>query len=260
MHIWTMQTKRPSKIMSPAVKKAAVKRASASLEKAKAVKFAPKKPDSKRKHSKNLYLDFSVSKSVKESLSKEVRKPGIEYVVVVRKGPNSQTTLKTVGRLVGGKNSSRVRIDPITDEGATDISIDAFVPDAKAKALLRGVAQAKADLVRAGGAYSLDEVRLLLGDISRQAVYNKVKEGALFSIQAPGGRVCFPTLQFTKDGPVGGMRELVNVFPSENRWMLLNFLIHPDDRLGEKRPIDVLKAGDIEAVVEAAKAMGQQGA
>ena len=70
----------------------------------------------------------------------------------------------------------------------------------------------------------------------------------------------FPAFQFTTDGPIEGMSELVRSFPSNNRWMLLNFLVHPDDQLGDRRPIDVLKAGDVAAVVRAAETLGEQGA
>jgi len=194
------------------------------------------------------------------SLFREARAPGNEFVVVVRKGPKAQVTAKTIGRLVNDRLSKIVRIEAVADDAASRFALEAFEPDAKAKALLRGIKQAKDDLTKAGGAYSLDEVRSLLGDISRQAVHSKVKDGAVFSVKAPGGRVGFPTVQFTASGPVKGMRELVKAFPSENPWMLLNFLIHPDDQLGDRRPIDVLKAGDVDVVVRAARTLGEQGA
>jgi hypothetical protein len=41
---------------------------------------------------------------------------------------------------------------------------------------------------------------------------------------------------------------------------VLNFLINPESRLGGRKPIDLLKAGEIESVVEAARRMGRQGA
>jgi len=40
----------------------------------------------------------------------------------------------------------------------------------------------------------------------------------------------------------------------------LNFLAQPDDRLRGRKPIDVLKEGKIDLVIEAARRMGQQGA
>ncbi|WP_257788143.1 hypothetical protein [Rhizobium gallicum] len=42
--------------------------------------------------------------------------------------------------------------------------------------------------------------------------------------------------------------------------MILNFLARPDARLGGRKPIDVLKIGDIPLVVEAARRYGEQGA
>jgi hypothetical protein len=40
---------------------------------------------------------------------------------------------------------------------------------------------------------------------------------------------------------------------------VLNFLVRPDPRLSGRKPIDLLRAGEIDLVVDAARRMGQQG-
>ena len=39
-------------------------------------------------------------------------------------------------------------------------------------------------------------------------------------------------------------------------WMLLNFLVNADPHLDNKKPVDLLKAGNLDAVIEAAHRMG----
>ncbi len=47
--------------------------------------------------------------------------------------------------------------------------------------------------------------------------------------------------------------------PTKNGFAVLNFLIHSDHRLGGRRPIDALKAGEVKLVVEAAQRYGEMG-
>jgi len=41
--------------------------------------------------------------------------------------------------------------------------------------------------------------------------------------------------------------------------MLLNFLVNPEARLDSRKPIDLLRAGKLDAVVQAARHVGNQG-
>ncbi len=143
---------------------------------------------------------------------------------------------------------------------ASMINRDAFEPDARARALLAGVRIAQEDLRAAGGSFGLDEVKTLLRGISRQAVDKRVQEGSLLAVPGPSNHRRFPTLQFTEDGLVDGLDAVIAALPSRNPWTILNFLALPDDRLHGRKPIDVLKTGDVGLVVEAAKRLGQQGA
>jgi hypothetical protein len=144
---------------------------------------------------------------------------------------------------------------------AATINWKAFEPDARAQALLEGVRIAQEDLRTAGGAYDLEQVRTLMQGVSRQAVDKRVQEGSLLAVPGPSNRRSYPTLQFNRDGTiVEGLKAVCAALPTNNPWTILNFLAHPDDRLQGRKPIDVLKAGNVELVVEAARRLGQQGA
>jgi hypothetical protein len=42
--------------------------------------------------------------------------------------------------------------------------------------------------------------------------------------------------------------------------MILNFLVNPDSKLGNRAPIDLMKAGKLQRVLEVARRFGVQGA
>ena len=144
---------------------------------------------------------------------------------------------------------------------ATVLNKEAFAPDARALAVLEGVRVAQEDLRRSGGAYDLDQVRTLLRGVSRQAIDKRVQEGSLLAVPGPSNHRSFPTLQFNADGTVvEGLRSVREALPTDNPWTILNFLAQPDDRLNGRKPIDLLRQGKVELVVEAARRVAQQGA
>ena len=141
------------------------------------------------------------------------------------------------------------------------IEASAFEPDARARAVLRGVEMAQDLLRSSGGAYDLDQVRTLLSGVSRQRVDKRVQDGSLLAVPGPSNTRRFPTVQFTPDGSVvGGLKEVRAVLPTKNPWSVLDFLVRPDSRLNDRKPIDVLKAGEVDLVVRAAQSVGEQGA
>lgn len=141
------------------------------------------------------------------------------------------------------------------------VSPAAYKPSARAKAVLRGVAIAEEDLKAADGTYDVDEVRTLLRNVSRQAVDKRVAEGSLLAVPGPSGARRFPAAQFAGDGSVvKGLKEVQATLGFESKWSVLNFLVNAHDLLGDERPIDVLRRGDVDRVVEAAKLTGVHGA
>ncbi len=143
----------------------------------------------------------------------------------------------------------------------TKIGVAAYEPDARARALLRGREYVRADLRDAGGASDVGEVRSLLNDITRQALDKRVNEGTLLVVPGPSNRRRFPTFQFTDDGEVvAGLKPVREALGYSSPWSVLNFLVNPQDALGGERPIDRLRKGDVDSVIEAAQRAGVQGA
>ena len=136
---------------------------------------------------------------------------------------------------------------------------DPYATGPRGRALLRGIEIARKDLQESGGAFDLGQVTELLG-ISRQAVDKKVKDDALLAVPGPNGQRRYPVVQFTEDGIVPGLKQVLSALPSGSGWFRLNFLVNRDPRLDGRRPIDLLKAAQVDLVVAAARNLGVQGA
>ena len=137
---------------------------------------------------------------------------------------------------------------------------DAFQPGARAKALLQGTKLVEEDLRASGGAFGLADVRRLMHGVSRQAINKRVNEGSLVAVPGPSNRNLYPVAQFGNDGmPVEGLKDVRRALATKSPWMLLNFLVTKEPRLGGRKPIDLLKAGEVDAVLEAARRAGVQG-
>ena len=155
------------------------------------------------------------------------------------------------------------RVENIEDGLAARPAFDpsAFDPGPRARAILRGIELAQDDLRESGGAYDLEQVRQIMHGVSRQSVEKRVRSGSMFSVPGPGNQRRYPVVQFNDNGTViAGLPAVLAALPTTNGFGILNFLIHPDDRLGTRKPIDVLKSGDVATVVLAARAMGVMGA
>jgi hypothetical protein len=126
------------------------------------------------------------------------------------------------------------------------INAQAYEPSARSRALLRGIEMAEQDLRAAGGTFELDQVRTILRGVSRQAIEKRVREGSILAVPGPSNRRRYPAIQFMPDGSVAkGLRAVREALPSHNPWLVLNFLVNPDPRLNRRRPIDLLRAGEV---------------
>jgi hypothetical protein len=149
----------------------------------------------------------------------------------------------------------------LTSEQGLAVEKKAFGLDARARALLRGKEIALQDIKAAGGAFTLDEVCQVMGQVSRQVIERRVREGRLLAVPGPSNRRVYPTIQFGADGQVvTGVKEVLKELPTANPWTILNFLVNPHGSLDGRKPIDLLKAGQTELVVQAAKNLAYQGA
>jgi hypothetical protein len=202
----------------------------------------------------------------------DMRLPAGALVAVIAPNKAVEQTLRrtgagrfTITREWTKKSSPRTVVhesDAKAAKANSDPAIDkqAFEPDARSRALLRGVKIAQEDLRASGGAYDLQAVRTLMRGVSRQRIDKQVQDGSLLAVPGPSNRRYFPTVQFQTDGTVvKGLKAVHEALPTRNPWAVLNFLVQPDVRLHGRKPIELLKAGEIGDVVDAARSMGQQG-
>jgi nucleoid DNA-binding protein len=218
-----------------------------------------------RKHNAGatVTLKHLAGRAMKSSPKVEAEKVTNDLVGLISKHLKKGDRIRIggLGVLMVRQRAGRMGLQPIMSrmiEPEAKSADVAYAPSARALALLRGKRIAEEDLKANEGAFSLQEVVNFLS-VSRQAIDRKVRENALIAVPGPHGRRRYPVVQFDKHGIVPGLEDVLNSLPSKNDWFRLNFLVNEDVRLGGRRPIDVLKAGDVEEVIKAAEAVGIQG-
>lgn len=125
-------------------------------------------------------------------------------------------------------------------------------------ALLRG-AQARRQLLEAeGGTLSASEVARLLRQ-SRQAVDKQRRSGRLLAFRTgPAWR--YPAWQFVDGQSLPGLPAVLVALRGVSPWTTAGFLLSRNARLGERRPVDLLRRGELDDIVRAAQAYGEHGA
>ncbi len=127
----------------------------------------------------------------------------------------------------------------------------------RAKAILHSRAIAAEDLKAAGGAFTLAEVCQLRGGISRQAIYKAVQEKRILAVGPERTPRRFPVAQFNDNGElVEGLRDVYLALDTDNGFAVLNFLMRARGDLDNRRPIDLLRNGDIAPVLTLAMSIG----
>ena len=131
--------------------------------------------------------------------------------------------------------------------------------DPLAEARLRGVQEQRRLLEEAGGAVGVTEAAEILS-ISRQAVDARRRKGRILAVSTGRHGWRYPLCQFdegSETGLVPGLERVLEVLDDEGGWMALAFLLSPEERLGDARPLDALGAGEVEEAVLAARAYGK---
>lgn len=189
--------------------------------------------------------------------------PGDARVAIVSRKPESVRAIEASvrGRIARVTEIVEQVPRPSGRERKPIIDKSAFEPDARSRAMLEGIRIAQEDLRDAGGAYDLDQVRTLMRGVSRQAIDKRVQDGSLLAVPGPSNRLSYAAIQLNRDGTVvPGLKALRDALQTTNSWAVLSFLAHPDARLGDRKPIELLRSGQLELVLEAARRHGEQGA
>jgi hypothetical protein len=121
----------------------------------------------------------------------------------------------------------------------------------------QAVDSAQAWVEHLGPMYDVEGVRRLLGrpahPVSRQAVS---KRRGLLALTTGSGRVVYPAFQFAGGSPMPHLARVLTELPESavSRWTVASWLVSAEPTLDDQRPIDVLAAGEADAVVRAARA------
>lgn len=131
--------------------------------------------------------------------------------------------------------------------------------DPLARAFLDGL-DAKGRLIEQnGGIFKTEEVAEYLG-ITPQAVNKRRALRQLVGLTFRKRGYVFPAWQFTDRGTVPGLEQVLLALAGHDEWMQNVFFVNPNTRLGGRRPLDLLREGEIPEVLDAAREFGQHGA
>ena len=131
--------------------------------------------------------------------------------------------------------------------------------DPLARARLRGLHVRERLLSAEGGVLTAEEAADLLG-ITRQAIDNRRKRGKLLGVQLGKRGYRYPAWQFTPDGTLPGLGQIFQALDGYSPWIQFSFMLNDNAWLDGLRPLDLLRRGDIEPVIEAAGKYGEQSA
>lgn len=106
---------------------------------------------------------------------------------------------------------------------------------------------------------AVEEAADALG-LTRQGVDRRRRAGRLLALSMGKRGYLYPVWQFTQGGTLRGLEETLDAFQDIGPWAQLAWFISPNTRLGGEPPLDMLRAGEIGRVVEAASVYGEQGA
>ena len=130
--------------------------------------------------------------------------------------------------------------------------------DPVAEARLRGVEARRRLLEAHGGALTAAEAAEALG-MTRQGVDKRRKEGKLLAVQSGRRGWRYPAWQFTEKGAVDGLEEVLGELKQWDGWTQAGFFVTKSALLGEKTPLEALRAGRMKVVKRAAAIYGEQG-
>jgi hypothetical protein len=136
-----------------------------------------------------------------------------------------------------------------TVEAFPELSAVRIDPLAKARA--RGMGLRREILTR-DDMLTLAEAAQALG-LTPPAVNDRFRAGKLIALEAGARGRRYPAWQFEDEIAGRPLEAVFDVLKGLNRWAIYRFFTTPDSALEDETPLQVLRRGDIEAAVEAAK-------
>jgi hypothetical protein len=142
---------------------------------------------------------------------------------------------------------------------ASTVATHLAVEDPLATARLRGVEQQRKLLEQSGGVLRAEEVANLLG-LSRQAVDKRRRRGRLIGLKRGKRGYVYPVWQFEGGATLPHLEEVLDALRDYDPWMQLAFFINLNDRLENRSPLEMLRSGESDRVLEAARSYAEHGA
>ncbi len=130
--------------------------------------------------------------------------------------------------------------------------------DPLASAKLRGIRAQINILKDEGGCVSAEEAGDILG-IGKAAVHKARGEGRLLGLPRGQNQYAFPVWQISSGQILPGLREVYAALDCD-AWMKASFMLSSNTRLNNEAPLALLRRGETDRVVQAAKLYGEQGA
>jgi hypothetical protein len=106
-------------------------------------------------------------------------------------------------------------------------------------------------------AYSTDDVRAMLGDVSRQAVSQRVRNKRLMSMEI-SGKSWFPDWQFVDGRPVAGLPDVITALydAGQDAYTADAVMRTPYPEEGGRTLADLLQAGQLDRVLHYVRVLG----
>jgi hypothetical protein len=139
------------------------------------------------------------------------------------------------------------------------LSVDLSAVDPFMEAMARGAAIKQELLVSGGGGLTSGQVARALG-ITRQAVDKRRNRRALLAVPNGSGEYVYPVCQFTSDGVIPGLEEVLRAFQVRSPWTRLSVLLATAPALGGKTILEAQKSGLIEKAIAIVASFGEQAA
>ena len=130
--------------------------------------------------------------------------------------------------------------------------------DPLAAARAHGVLAEKRLLESEGGVLGADEVASAL-HISRQAVDKRRRNRKLLGVRRGATRWVYPAWQLAKGHTVPGLPDVLHALRDHDPLSQVTFFLAPEGFLGDRTPLEVLRAGDLVRVLKAAERYREQG-
>jgi len=139
------------------------------------------------------------------------------------------------------------------------LGVDLSAVDPLMQAMARGAAIKQELLTRGGGGLTSSQVSSVLG-ITRQAVDKRRSRRALLALPNGSGEYVYPACQFSSDGVIAGLEEVLRAFQIRSPWTQLSMLLASAPALGGRTMLEALKSGLAERAIAIAASFGEQAA